>query len=215
MFPLQQAGLCGTHTTKNIPTWDIQPLEVKCPERLTLVLEPEAASFYCRTMKERDIVEYSVPQAGIPPTDKYIVVDIGGGTADISAHGQTSEGKIEVLTSPEGSLSGGNAVNQEFEYFLTQLVGDPDFSTYLSTNDNTVNAENKVDTRSIVYEEFEDEKKEFGQVYISQYVGRNPEELDDSETIYNVKLSENFYEFYKQRLEDGVSRLNLQKNDKK
>ena len=97
----------------------------------------------------------------------------------------------------------------------SQLVGDPDFSTYLSTNDNTVNAENKVDARSIVYDEFEDEKKEFGQVYISQYVGRNPEELDDSETIYNVKLSENFYEFYKQRLEDGVSRLNLQKNDKK
>ena len=42
---------------------------------------------------------------------------------------------------------------------------------------------------------------------------RNPEELDDSETICNVKLSENFYDFYKQRLKDGVSRLNLQKKD--
>ena len=44
---------------------------------------------------------------------------------------------------------------------------------------------------------------------------RNPEELDDSETIYKVKLSENFYDFYKQRLKDGVSRLNLQKHDRR
>ena len=158
----------------------LHPLEVECPERLSIVLEPEAASFYCRTLEEHDIAQYCIPHAGIVG-DKYIIVNIEETTTDFSIHGQISEGNIEVLPSHE---LGGNAVNQEFEYFLTQLVGDPGFSTYLSTNDNTVNAENKVDIHSIIYDEFEEEKKEFGQTYISQYVDRNPEELHDSETIY-------------------------------
>ena len=189
----------------------LHPLEVECSERLSILLEPEAASFYCRTLEERDIAHYCIPHAGIVG-GKYIIVNIGETTADFSIHGQISEGNIEVLPSHE---LGGNAVNQEFEYFLTQLVGDPGFSTYLSTNDNTVDAENKVDIHSIIYDEFEEEKKEFEKTYISQYVDRNPEELHDSYKMYSIKLSDSFYEFYKQQLKDGVSRLNLQKNDRR
>ena len=122
IFLLRQAGLCGNHTIEKIavvhPDSSLQSLEVRYPERLSLALEPEAASFYCRTMTQQDIVDYSALPNSIPKTNKYIVVDIGGGTADISAHGQTSQGNIEVLTSPEGNLSGGNAVNDEFQYFL-------------------------------------------------------------------------------------------------
>ena len=214
-----QAGLCGTHTIEKIAVVDphssLQSLEVRCPERLSLALEPEAASFYCRTMADQDIVDYITPPNVIPKTHKYIVVDIGGGTADISAHGQTSEGKIEILTAPEGNLFGGNAVNHEFQYFLGQLVDDPGFSTYLSTGDIATDVQNKVCVRNIVYDEFEQEKKEFGKEYISQYVNRNPDELDSSERVFNIKLSESFYEFYKQGLRDGISRLHLDKNDKR
>ena len=199
--------MCGTHNIEKIAVIthriDKQPLEVKCPERLSLALEPEAASFYCRTMKLKDIVEFCNPQlqAGIPIPNKYIVVDIGGGTADFSAHGITKEGNIEVLTSPEGNLSGGNAVNQEFEQFLSQLVDDPKFSTFLSS------AENKVHVRNIVHGEFEVEKKDFGNAYISKYVNTSSDNLDPSETVLKINLGEEFYDFYKRKLADGVKRL--------
>ena len=206
----QQAGLCGIHTIESIAVVTrrshIQKLEVKSPERLSLALEPEAASFFCRTMTEQDIIEYSVPQAGIPKRDKYIVVDIGGGTADFSAHGLTSEGHIEVLTSPEGNLSGGMAVNQEFEHFLTDLVKDPGFSTYLSTGDDMEDIENKLDVRNIVYDEFEEEKKEFGQTDVSK---------SSDNTIFKIELKDRFYKFYEPRLKAGINRLNLQKNDRR
>ena len=201
--------MCGTHNIENIAVVtrriDKQPLEVKCPERLSLALEPEGASFYCRKMKLKDIVEFCNPQrylqAGILTRNKYIVVDIGGGTADFSAHGITKEGNIEVLTSPEGNLSGGNAVNQEFEQFLSQLVDDPRFSTYLSS------AENKLHVRKIVHDEFEVEKKDFGNAYISKYANTSSHNLDSSETVFKINLGENFCEFYKQKLKDGISRL--------
>ena len=203
-YVCQQAGLCGTHNVEKIAVVTrishIQPLEVNCPENLSLALEPEAASFYCLAMKERDIIEFSNRQAGIPKTDKYVVVDIGGGTADFSAHGLTSEGNIEVLTSPEGNLSGGNAVNQVFENFLTTLVDNPGFSNYLSTDD----VEHKIDVRKIVYEEFEEEKKQFGQTDTSK-----------CSTIFKVQLSDSFYTFYKEKLEEGVSQLNLGKHDRR
>ena len=106
----QQAGLCGTPSIEKLAVVSRsvhsqkQKLKVKYPERLSLAFEPEAASFYCRNMKDHDIAEYCKPVAQIPEIDKYIVVDIGAGTADISAHGVTSEGNIEVLTPPEGNL---------------------------------------------------------------------------------------------------------------
>ena len=206
----QQAGLCGTHTIESIAVVTsrshIQKLEVKSPERLSLALEPEAASFFRHSMTEQDIIEYSVPQAGIPKRDKYIIVDIGGGTADFSAHGLTSEGHIEVLTSPEGNLSGGMAVNQEFEHFLTDLVKDSGFSTYLFTGDNMVDIENKLDVHNIVYDEFEEEKKEFGETDIFKSIGN---------TVFQIKLSDRFYKFYEHRLEAGINRLNFQKHDRR
>ena len=175
------------------------------PEKLSLVLEPEAASFYCRAMKEQDIAEYAIPQNEIPKSGKYIVVDVGGGTADLSAHGLTYEGNIKILTPPEGSLSGGNSVNQEFMHFLTRLVYDPGFSTYVSTPDNETNAQHKLDIRTIVYNEFEEEKVKFGKTYVS--IDNTDMKLNQDKFAY-VKLSESFYDFYKQHLKEGVTRMN-------
>ena len=153
-------------------------------------------------MQERDVGKFSIR---IPhQTDKYMVVDVGAGTADFSVHGLTMEGNIEVLSSPEGNLSGGFAVNQEFQTFMSKLVGDKGFSRYLSTGNQEDDVENKLDLRSIVYDEFEEEKKEFGQVYISKYVDQKPK---PSEIYFNIKLSDTFYDFYEQSLKDGVSRL--------
>ena len=153
-------------------------------------------------MKERDVAKFSI---GIPhQTDKYMVVDVGAGTADFSVHGLTLEGNIDVLSSPEGNLSGGFAVNKEFQSFMSKLVDDKGFSRYLSTGNQEDDVENTLHLRSIVYDEFEDEKKEFGQVYISKYVDQKPK---SSEIYFNIKLSDTFYDCYEQSLKDGVKGL--------
>ena len=147
---------------------------------------------------------YCKPVAQIPEIDKYIVVDIGAGTADISAHGVTSEGNIEVLTPPEGNLYGGAAVNKEFEYFLSQLVCDPDFSTYTSTLDEAVNVARILNVRDIIYRDFEEEKTRFGQHYISRYVNKM---IDPTHKTFKVNLYE-FCSFYLERLQRGTQRPN-------
>ena len=155
-------------------------------------------------MTKRDIMEYSKPAGGIPDKDKYIVVDIGAGTADFSAHGVTSERKIEVLTPPEGNLYGGVAVNKEFEYFLSQLVCDPEFSTYTSTDDDAVNAARILNVRDIIYKDFEEEKTRFGQHYMSRYTGKN---IDPAHETFKVKLHD-FCDFYSEHLQKGIQQLN-------
>ena len=212
----QQAGLCGTPSIEKIAVVSRsvrsqkQKLKVTYPERLSLAFEPEAASFYCRNMKDHDIAEYCKPAAQIPVIDKYIVVDIGAGTADISAHGVTSEGNIEVLTPPEGNLHGGVAVNKEFEYFLSRLVCDPDFSTYTSSVDEAVNAARTLNVRNIIYTNFEEEKTQFGEHYMSRYMDKM---IDPVHETFNVKLYD-FYDFYLERLQRGIHRLNSKDDGK-
>ena len=191
----------------------LEPLEIECPEQLSLALEPEAASFHCRTMVNKDVTEYCASQQGALQSKRYIVIDIGGGTADISAHGQTSEGGIEVLTPPEGNMAGGFAVNREFQLFLARLVNDPGFQTYLNTGDKATNIERWMDIRHIVYEEFEQEKKEFGQTYLTKFIQQNPDNLDENSKVFRVQLTDSFYSFYKSQLEKGIHELHMQ-NDR-
>ena len=186
-----------------------QKLDVTCPERLTLALEPEAASFYCRNINKKTLVVYRTSVARIPDKDKYIVVDIGAGTADFSAHGVTSEGDIEVLTPPDGNLYGGAAVNKEFKYFLSQLVCDPDFSTYTSTVDEAVNAERKLNVRNIIYTDFEEEKTRFGENCKSRHTGR----IDPAHETFRVQLYK-FCDFYLERLQRGIHRMNSKNAEK-
>ena len=57
-------------------------------------------------------------------SDCYLVLDIGGGTVDITAHRLDSSRNIEVLNVPTGNDWGGTKVNKEFSKFLQKLVND-------------------------------------------------------------------------------------------
>jgi len=59
------------------------------PDKLSLALEPEAAAIYGQSMTQQDLAPYA--KATLPYTsDAYMVVDIGGGAVDITAHQVTS-----------------------------------------------------------------------------------------------------------------------------
>ena len=60
-----------------------------------------------------------------------MVLDIGGGTVDISIHKVEPSGGVRVLMAPSGNDWGGTKINQKFKQFLEQLVDDEGFSRYI------------------------------------------------------------------------------------
>lgn len=95
--------------------------------QLTLALEPEAASIYCQCM-------HLMNTNGPPNVDdtfkkiveegkKYMVVDLGGGTADITVHKQTADGTLEELLPATGGPLGGISVDGEYEKLLETIGG--------------------------------------------------------------------------------------------
>ena len=97
-------------------------IESETSDRLQLVLEPEAACVACEQ-------EHSNLKKG----DKFMVLDCGGGTVDITMH-QVEEKeptlKLKEIAPPSGGPFGSTYVDLEFEKFLKDLVGDNAFGRF-------------------------------------------------------------------------------------
>ncbi|XP_061165162.1 heat shock 70 kDa protein 12A-like [Saccostrea echinata] len=88
---------------------------------LKIALEPEAASIYCQFLPiERNPDGFGMTKEGT----KYMIVDIGGGTADITVHEKIKDGKLRELHQATGGACGGTAVDREFEIRLTGILGE-------------------------------------------------------------------------------------------
>ncbi|XP_071143610.1 heat shock 70 kDa protein 12A-like [Mytilus edulis] len=102
-------------------------------DRLILALEPEAASIFCQysTAEEQHRIETGT---------SYMVVDLGGGTADITVHEKMANGKLKELSRADGSNCGGTSVDDRFFQLLVKILGgqlmkflrDYNLSAYLS-----------------------------------------------------------------------------------
>ena len=110
-----------------------------------IALEPEAASIYCRKLRSRELIpedEYSnqqvmakglrrisVPSYGGPvsaefkPGMRYIVVDCGGGTVDLTVHEMEASGLLKELYKASGGAWGAIGVDREFENLLVKMFG--------------------------------------------------------------------------------------------
>ena len=158
-----QAGLCSLETCDKLQEASTSLLTVpdeKNPHKLSLLLDPECAAVYCQTMSDQLIAAYSQPEQ----STCYLIVDIGGGTVDISVHrvSSTQDRQIEAVHLPAGNYCGGSTVNKEFEMFLERLVKDKGFSRYLHTNDPVKNAKHSADLNELVNKTFEEQKVRFG-----------------------------------------------------
>ena len=145
-----QAGL--TSDSVGIATFTPVGVEVPRPEevnpkKLSLALEPEVAALYAHHCS----LVYG------PPPERYMVVDIGGGTVDITVHDK-SNGKINVILPPMGNMWGGTTINEALANLLGDIVGDKGFDSFVKSN--PVSA--KAILNKLFYEEFEDRKKIFG-----------------------------------------------------
>ncbi|XP_062588728.1 heat shock 70 kDa protein 12A-like [Saccostrea cucullata] len=85
-------------------------------------LEPEAAAIFCKQIalsKENDETEVRAYQPG----KKYMVVDCGGGTVDVTAHEVAQDGSLKELHCATGDAIGGTNVDKMFFDALDQWFG--------------------------------------------------------------------------------------------
>ena len=191
-----QAGLCSQETCGKLQEAIPSVPHEKDPDKLSLALEPECAAIYCQSMSKQQVATYC--SADMPYQSMcYVIVDIGGGTVDISAHrvSSTQDRHIEVVHPPTGNNCGGTKVNKEFEMFLERLVKDKRFSKYLHTNDLVKNAKHSADLNELVNKTFEEKKVMFGS---KGGVGKK----------LAIRLPGTFFEVYKDDIDNGISQLN-------
>ncbi|XP_019857627.1 PREDICTED: heat shock 70 kDa protein 12B-like [Amphimedon queenslandica] len=123
-----------------------RPEEVN-PQKLSLALEPEVAAI---------AAQHQSAVSGTPP-QRYMVVDIGGGTVDITVHDK-SNGRISVVLPPMGNTWGGTTINEALSEKLQEAVDDKDFKVLLESDPISA----KATLNRIFYEKFEEQKKIFG-----------------------------------------------------
>ncbi|XP_066528451.1 heat shock 70 kDa protein 12A isoform X3 [Hoplias malabaricus] len=106
------------------------------PEQLIIALEPEAASIYCRKLRLHQMIDlgaktsingYNPPEnvgAGMTQGDRYVVVDCGGGTVDLTVHQiRMPEGHLKELYKASGGPYGSIGIDYEFEKLLCKIFG--------------------------------------------------------------------------------------------
>ena len=159
------------------------------PDKLSLALEPEAAAFYSRESK----IEYAKGDASSSSATRsscteYMVIDIGGGTVDITAHIEKN-GAIQVDITPTGNAWGGTQINESFSQLLQKLIQDPSYRKFLGSGNRTKQC---ALVNSIIYKEFESQKLLYGH-------GKSEE--------IAVVLPNKFVEVYDKTLELEVAKL--------
>ncbi|XP_056091012.1 heat shock 70 kDa protein 12A isoform X3 [Rhinichthys klamathensis goyatoka] len=106
------------------------------PDQLIIALEPEAASIYCRKLRLHQMVDLGTKTSlnGYSPTenvgggmtqgDRYVVVDCGGGTVDLTVHQiRLPEGHLKELYKASGGPHGSIGIDYEFEKLLCKIFG--------------------------------------------------------------------------------------------
>ncbi|XP_019336363.2 heat shock 70 kDa protein 12B isoform X1 [Alligator mississippiensis] len=89
-------------------------------EKLIIVLEPEAASVWCKQLPQYGFVAEGSYREKFEesPGTQYIVVDCGGGTIDITVHEIQQSKTLKELHKASGGGWGGNTVDENFKDFL-------------------------------------------------------------------------------------------------
>lgn len=199
-FSTLQAGLCSVSACGNlreVSSRNVLIPEEDNPHKITLVVEPEAAAFYCQNMSQYTYAQYCKPTEQYK-SDTYLVVDIGGGTVDIVAYrivDKHSEPHMEIIHEPTGGSWGGSGVNAEFKKFIESLTQDVCFSRYIQTSSQETNSKQQIYLDKIVHESFECQKILFGD-----------KTLNEDEKV-SINLHSSFIKCYGPQIEDEVAKI--------
>ncbi|XP_033742797.1 heat shock 70 kDa protein 12B-like [Pecten maximus] len=97
-------------------------------DQLLIALEPEAASVCCRYLPDAKGIDIFMPGS------KYMVLDLGGGTADINVHQVADDGSLQELHQASGGAWGGTKVDASFIRLLCAIIGDDVMDAFRSNH---------------------------------------------------------------------------------
>ncbi|KAL3885513.1 hypothetical protein ACJMK2_025566 [Sinanodonta woodiana] len=99
--------------------------------KLKLALEPETESLFCRHLPI-DIMIGGIDISKMKAGSKYMVIDAGGWTVDITVHQVIEGGRLKEIHKASGSAWGGTKVDEAYRQFLISIVGNPVFQTFVN-----------------------------------------------------------------------------------
>ncbi|CAC5371724.1 unnamed protein product [Mytilus coruscus] len=94
-------------------------------DHLLISLEPEAASIYCQHLPTEKLsgAESGFTMAKVGT--KYMIVDLGGGAVDITAHEKLAGGGLKEISRATGGDCGGTSIDADFIQLLAKIFGAP------------------------------------------------------------------------------------------
>uniref|UniRef100_A0A3Q2G9W9 Heat shock protein family A (Hsp70) member 12A.2 n=2 Tax=Cyprinodon variegatus TaxID=28743 RepID=A0A3Q2G9W9_CYPVA len=109
-------------------------------KKLVVALEPEAASVFCRKLPADGFIAENQGENRLDlfPGTKYIVVDCGGGTIDITVHEVLEHGVLRELLKASGNNLGGQTVDRKFKEFLRDIFSPEIWDEYEEKYPNEV-----------------------------------------------------------------------------
>ncbi|XP_053389263.1 heat shock 70 kDa protein 12A-like [Mercenaria mercenaria] len=100
-------------------------------DQLSIALEPEAAALNCIVTHKDDFKSSKGATFSLAaPGTKYMVIDLGGGTADITVHERQRDGGLREIHKASGGAWGGTQVDEEFYQLLIRIIGAPVFQKF-------------------------------------------------------------------------------------
>ncbi|XP_069110662.1 heat shock 70 kDa protein 12A-like [Argopecten irradians] len=105
-------------------------------KQLTLALEPEAAAIYCKEIAVKANTESGESRdlSAFTSGEQFLLLDIGGGTVDITCHEVKVDGTLKEIESPSGGPWGGTVVDEAYFSFLKDLVGREAWEDFKTNN---------------------------------------------------------------------------------
>ncbi|XP_053378122.1 heat shock 70 kDa protein 12B-like [Mercenaria mercenaria] len=103
-------------------------------KNLSIALEPECAAIYCTTLPldKMDVASNTKKTTNIAaPGQTLMVVDMGGGTVDITTVKINEDKTMKQVYKSCGGPWGGTRVNEKFEMFLRDLIGQETIRTFV------------------------------------------------------------------------------------
>ncbi|XP_033742411.1 heat shock 70 kDa protein 12A-like isoform X2 [Pecten maximus] len=94
-------------------------------DQLTIALEPEAASLYCKCLPVEKMCGSEQGFTCFSKGSKYLVLDAGGGTVDITVHKVQDDLTLKELDRASGGAWGGTRVDEAFKQMIIKIVGNP------------------------------------------------------------------------------------------
>ncbi|KAK3588039.1 hypothetical protein CHS0354_012085 [Potamilus streckersoni] len=96
--------------------------------QLDLALEPEAAAICCKS------ISVKLNGSSFEPGTQFILVDLGGGTADMTIHVVRESGCLTELSPPSGGPWGGTKVDAAFDKMVEEIYGKSAVSSFIQNS---------------------------------------------------------------------------------